>query len=346
MTKNNLLTEQLTYAGDSPTPTHLHLCSYNADHIERLESRNIEELIPKLEEKSIHWIQVHGFKDTESIRRLCQHFEIDFLVMQDILNTEHRSKVEVHPGYNLIILKRLIKTPSNGFQPQQLAIVQGHNYLLTFGEQDTDFLNDIHAALEKNVLKIRQRPSDFLLCVILNSVMAHFTSIISQQEDGLEELEERLVDPEHLHTPGIEEIQQYRRNFRLIKKCVAPVKEEIKGLLYAGNGLFHKETFPYFNDMNDHLLFILQTLDGCREMISSLLDLYTSQNDLRMNDIMKQLTVVSTIFIPLTFLAGIWGMNFQHMPELGWKYGYLMAWGLMLLTSAVVYVYFKRKKWY
>ena len=123
-------------------------------------------------------------------------------------------------------------------------------------------------------------------------------------------------------------------------------KEQMSKLFHADNVLLHKANRPFFNDVNDHLQFVLQTLDGCRDMISALVDLYLSNNDQRMNNIMKQLTIVSTIFIPLTFLAGIWGMNFEWMPELGWKYGYLMAWGLMLVTGIGVYLFFKRKKWY
>lgn len=222
--------------------------------------------------------------------------------------------------------------------------MQGGNYLLTFMEKETDFLNDINTALEKNVLKIRSRQADFLLSVILNSVMASFISIISELEDGLEDLEEQLLSPEQADMLGIENIQQYRRNFRVIKKCILPLKEEISKLLHPiDNDLLHKASRPFFNDVNDHLQFVLQTLDGCRDMISALVDIYLSNNDRRMNSIMKQLTVVSTIFIPLTFLAGIWGMNFQWMPELGWRYGYVFAWTLMLILVAVIYFYFKRK---
>lgn len=245
------------------------------------------------------------------------------------------------------MILKLLFSNDDGYVPQQIAIVQGGNYLLTFMEKETDFLNDINTALEKNVLKIRNRQSDFLLSVILNSVMASFISIISELEDGLEDLEEQLLSPEQTDMPGIENIQQYRRNFRVIKKCILPLKEEISKLLHTtDNDLLHKASRPFFNDVNDHLQFVLQTLDGCRDMISALVDIYLSNNDRRMNSIMKQLTVVSTIFIPLTFLAGIWGMNFKWMPELGWRYGYVFAWTLMLILVAVIYFYFKRKKWY
>ena len=131
-----------------------------------------------------------------------------------------------------------------------------------------------------------------------------------------------------------------------IKKSVLPLKEQFGKLLIINNPLINKGTLPLFRDANDQLQYVTQSMEGCREIISSLVDLYISNNDLRMNAIMKRLTVVSTIFIPLTFLAGIWGMNFKWMPELNWQYGYLIAWGLMLLSGILTWLYMKRKDWY
>ena len=265
---------------------------------------------------------------------------------QDILNAEHLTKIEEHDTYNVVILKQLSVDEENTYTPQQLCIVQGSNFVLTFMEHDSDFFNEIHTALKNNTLKIRNRQSDFLLSVMLNSVMASFMSIISRMEDQLEDMEESLLSPQTRSGLKLEDIQPYRKDARLIKKCILPLKEQMSKLFHTDNVLLHKANRPFFNDVNDHLQFVLQTLDGCRDMISALVDLYLSNNDQRMNNIMKQLTIVSTIFIPLTFLAGIWGMNFEWMPELGWKYGYLMAWGLMLVTGIGVYLFFKRKKWY
>lgn len=349
MTKNNLLSEKLNYIGVSETPTHLHLYSYNAEEVQTCRGNDLNTILPSLKEDHINWIQVHGLQNTDTVHQVCRHFDIDFLTIQDILNSKHLTKIEEHDTYNVVILKQLSAADHNEYLPQQFCIVQGKDFVLTFAEKETDFFNDINAALEKNVLKIRNRQSDFLLSVILNSVMASFMSIISQMEDDLEDLEERFLSPfssSAKEQPGIEEIQRYRRNYRLIKKCIFPLKEQINKLLHAENQLLHKANRPFFNDVNDHLLFVLQTLEGCRDLLSAMVDLYLSNNDQRMNSIMKQLTIVSTIFIPLTFLAGIWGMNFQWMPELSWKYGYVFAWTLMLTVGVVGYFYFKHKKWY
>ena len=347
MAKNNLLTEELNYIGRSKTPTHLHLCTYTPTAAESHDGDTIDDILPHFKAGAMHWIQVHGLKDTEEVRKVCQHFNIGFLTEQDILNSLHLTKIEEHDAYNVVILKLLSPSgESDEYQPQQLCVVQGENYLLTFTENDTDFFDEIYTAIKDNVLNIRSRSSDFLLSVILNSVMTNFMSIISEMEDRLEDLEERLLSPE-MEDPTIGDLHAYRRNYRLIKKCVLPLKEQITKLFHSGNSrLLHKANHPFFSDVNDHLQFVLQTLEGCRDLLEALVDMILSGNDRRMNGIMKQLTVVSTIFIPLTFLSGIWGMNFRVMPELEWEYGYLYAWGLMLMTAVGVCIYIRRKKWY
>ena len=153
-----------------------------------------------------------------------------------------------------------------------------------------------------------------------------------------------LPGNDHYHAMDYKDLQLFRRNYRLIKKSIFPLKEQINKLFHAENKLLHKANRPFFNDVNDHLQFVLQTLEGCRDMLSALVDLYLSNNDQRMNGIMKQLTIVSTIFIPLTFLAGIWGMNFQWMPELSWRYGYFFAWGLMIVAAVSVFIYTEIQK--
>ena len=346
MAKNNLLSEQITYTGGSKTPTHLHLCIYNSTEIERHNGKSINELKDFLKEDAINWIQVHGLQNAECVQQVCRHFGVDFLITQDILNSNHLTKVEEHEKYNLAILKLPCPDSNQHYKLQQLSIVQGGNFLITFSESETDYFDDIQKAVEKNVLKIRNRQSDFLLSVMLNSVMASFMSILSDMEDRLDDLEEALLSPEPENTPGIDIIQDYRRDYRLIRKSVYPLKEHINKLLHTDNPLLHKNTRPFFSDVNDHLQFVLQALDECRDMLNALVDLYLSNNDRRMNNIMRQLTIVSVIFIPLTFLAGIWGMNYHNMPELDWKYGYLFAWVLMLALAGIIYLYFKKKKWY
>lgn len=348
MMKNNLLSEKLVYTGESTTPTRLRLCSYNSTELQEAKGDTFQEVSDTISDERINWLKVTGLQHTETIREICQHFEINFLVLQDILNANHPTKIEEHDKYTVIILKlfRFNAADSMGeMDQQQLCLIQGPNYVLSFLEYDSPFFENISDAICENILKIRNRQSDYLLSVILNNVMANYTQIVSTIDDGLENLEESLLNITHSTDIGIQ-IQSLRKQYLQIKRAVLPLKEQYVKLLRSDSLLMHKANRAFFNDVNDHLQFVLQTIEICRETLSSLVDLYISNNDLKMNDIMKRLTVVSTIFIPLTFLAGVWGMNFNFMPELNWKHGYLFAWGLMGVIGLAVYYFFKKKKWY
>lgn len=343
--KNNLLSEQLVYTGESRTPTHLHLFTYNAEKENEKYDEDFDRLKGNLDSESINWLQVHGLQNTETIRRICEHFEIDFLVLQDILNSEHPTKIEEHDQYTVLILKIFNYNGIEELGQQQLCLIQGNNYVLTFLENETEFFDNVSQAIRNNIMKIRTRQSDYLLSVLLNNVMANYTSIITEVNDALEDMEEELLTITSNSDIGVR-IQLRRRQYMAMKKAIMPLKEQYVKLLRADNNLIHKVNRAYFNDVNDHLQFVLQTIEICRETLSALVDLYISNNDLRMNNIMKRLTIVSTIFIPLTFFAGVWGMNFKFMPELGWKYGYFYAWIVMFVVAVTVYWFFKKKKWY
>ena len=346
--RNNLLSEKLVYTGSCQTPTHLHLCSYTPTELQEAKGKTFSDVSSTIDNSRINWLRVVGLKDTETIRDICEHFEIDFLVLQDIINTHQPTKIEEHDSYLVLILKEFEFDEANKqgeMRQQQLCLIQGPNYVLSFQECESPFFDDIPSAIHDNVLKIRGRQSDYLLSVLLNSIMANYIHIVSTIDDGLEDLEEELLKITSADDIGVQ-IQSLRRQYLQIKKAVLPLKEQYVKLLRSDSLLVHKVNRAFFNDVNDHLQLVLQTIEICRETLSSLVDLYISNNDLRMNDIMKRLTVVSTIFIPLTFLVGVWGMNFDFMPELNWKYGYLLAWALMLVIGVAVYLFFKKKRWY
>lgn len=346
MVRNNLLDDELKYSGENALETHLHLCTYNSAGVQINDASNWEEVLPLLDDDHISWLQVHGLKDTSLVESACNYYGIDFLVAQDIMNVRHLTKIEQHDDYNVFIIKLLVPTENGTFIPHQLSVIQGYKYVLTFVDRETNFFDNVWTALKNNVLKVRERSSDFLLSILLNSVMGNYMTVLSSLEDELEDLEESLLDNLGGSVTEIGDIQLYRRQYRLLKKTITPLKEQMNILRRPGNPLIKEDNIPFFNDVNDHLQFVLQSLDSCRDTITGLVDLYLSNNDLRMNNIMKQLTVVSTLFIPLTFFTGVWGMNFKRMPELEWDYGYAVAWTILFTVTVLVFFYFKRKKWY
>jgi len=342
--KNNLLSENLLYMGQSPTPTKLYLYTYNPEGMMEKSAQNFSVIRTHLKSEGVNWLQIRGLQDTEVIREVCDNFNVDFLVIQDILTANQPTKIEEHDTYTVVITKLfyLPELDDDEVEQQQLCLILGNNFVLTFLEQADDFFSDVTAALRKNILKIWNRQPDYLFSVLLNSVMADYTILVTNIDDALEDLEEELLTIHNNRDIGIR-IQRLRRHYMTIKRSILPLKEQYGKLFRLSNGTIYKVTRPFYNDVNDHLQLILQTIEICRETLSSLVDLYISNNDLRRNDIMKRLTVVSTIFIPLTFLAGVWGMNFDNMPELNWKYGYIFAWITMVTTAFIVSLYFRKK---
>ncbi len=348
--ENNLLSDELIYNGESETQTHLHIDIYNTNEVQEYSASSFNKIAKIIDNNKINWLQIHGLKNTETIRDICSYFEIDFLILQDILNANHPTKIEIHDNYIVSILKLFKQVPReedtdlDELTQEQVCIILGKNYVLTFLENESDFFDNIKLALKKDILKIRSRQTDYLFSVLLNNIMANYTTIVSTIDDQLEDLEEVLLTISNNKDIGIQ-IQALRSQYMTIKRSVMPLKEQYIKLMRGDNSLIRKSNKAFFSDVNDHLQFVLETIEICRETLSSLVDLYISNNDLKMNDIMKRLTIVSTIFIPLTFLAGIWGMNFEFMPELGWKYGYLCAWSLMIIVAIIIGIYLYRKRW-
>ena len=339
-TNNTLLTARLSYDSENMAPTRLHLFSYNANDIDEHIENDLQILIPETERPDyIHWLQICGLQNTSDIQNICTHFGINFLVMQDILNPNHPCKIEEYEKFNIVIAKYFDKEKES-----QVSIVQGENFILTFMEYETPAFRGIENALRNNILKIRTRPSDYLLTVLLNDLVTNFISVSAQIDNSLEDLESELLLEKSAYEIGIE-IQTLRRRYLLLKRTVLPLKEQYSRLIRSDSPLIHKTNRAFFNDLNDHINYVAQNIEICRETLSSLVDLYISNNDLRMNSIMKRLTIVSTIFIPLTFLVGVWGMNFDNMPELSWQYGYIAAWLLMICIGVGVYIFLKTKKW-
>ena len=228
---------------------------------------------------------------------------------------------------------------------QQVCIILGNNYVLTFLEKETDFFDEINAALRNDILKIRSRLTDYLLSVLLNSIMANYISTISSIDDALEDLEEELLMITNENDIGIQ-IQGLRRQYMLMKKAILPLKEQYVKLLRAENLLIHKVNRAFYNDVNDHLQFVLQTIEICRETLSSLVDLYISNNDLRMKRYHEAADHRIHHFHPANVSCRCVGNELQMDARARMAIRYLFAWIVMAIIGIIVYLYFRKKKWY
>ena len=343
--KNNLLNETLSYNGEILDPTSIDFISYTTEDVSSQKKTNWQSEEIQFDENTTYWIRVDGLTNSKVIQQITNHIDLDFLLAQDIMNINHPPKIEEFDDFVLVVMKYFQKNEDDEYMPFQISLVLGENYLISFSELPHIFMDDIFAALKKDVLRIRHRGADYLLSVIINGIIANHTTALLELNDSLDDLEDELLTIRNSANFGAI-IQAKRREYIKFKKAILPLKDQYPRLLRANNNLISSSNKPSFNDVNDHLQYVLQNIEMGKESLTSLVELYMSNNDLKMNDIMKRLTIVSTIFIPLTFLVGVWGMNFESMPEIHWEYGYIAAWTIMVITGLIIYFYFKLKKWY
>ena len=318
---NRHLADRYFYAGEHDTVTRISLTQYNADILHTREIKTNETSFKKfVDENSINWFQVSGLTDSEAVTRIVNEFGMHNLDAKDILTPQHVVKIEEYDKHMLIVLNSSYYDTNMEINSEHISILITGNVVISFTESNNPVFENAYKAIESNMLNIRQKNSGLLLAFLLNTIIANLVESASKVEEMLEDM--------------------------VIRKNSQPLKEQFAKLLRTENGIISPDIRPIYNDLSDQLQFIIQTTESCREIISSLVDLYISNNDLRMNAIMKRLTIVSTIFIPLTFLAGIWGMNFKMMPELDWQYGYGIAWSLMLLTAISTWLYMRKKDWF
>ncbi|MDD4514620.1 magnesium/cobalt transporter CorA [Massilibacteroides sp.] len=344
---NRHLSEQYVYTGENNTPTSIRLIQYNANSIRNKEVVYNKETQSTLKDKStINWLQVSGLTDFELVTRIVVDFGLDALDAKDILTPQHVVKIEEYRGKILVILNSCHYDKDDVIQTEHIGIILTENTIVTFTENDHTIFQPIEKAIQDDVLDICSKgDSSMLLAFLLNAVTVSLVEASLRVEEFLEDIEDTLLDISTDQSSVGSLIQQRRREYMVIRKNGQPLREQINKLTKE-NSLINHDAIPAFIDIVDQLQYVNQTLEGCREIISSLVDLYISNNDLRMNAIMKRLTIVSTLFIPLTFLAGIWGMNFEVMPETKWQYGYLIAWGIMIAVGIITWLFLRKKDWY
>ncbi len=343
--ENNQIAEQYQYSGiHNEVTTQFTLISYDKEGMDEMQSDDYSKILLAMHPSKTNWLIVKGLTNTEAILHIGQSVGLGRLEIQDILNQNHPAKIETSPNHILIVLNEYYQEEET-LKQEHFTLLMKKDLLISFQETEVHLFKNVKEAINDNKAQIRERNSDYLLSVLLNNTIGNYITLLLQQEDTLGELQDTLL--EQNESKDIRShIQRSRKEYRMIKQTLAVINEEFNQLLVADNPLLGIQTRSAFSDVKDHLKYTSQLLESCRETLSSLSDLYVSNNDLRMNSIMQRLTVVATIFIPLTFLAGVWGMNFKVMPELNWNFGYPMAWIIMVVTGVLLWLFFARHKWF
>ena len=322
----------------------LSLIKYNQDKVNFDKVEEISQLNQFIKKDVVNWLNVSGLHQPEIIEQIGDQFGIHSLVLEDIMNTEQRPKVEVYDDYIFIVVKMMRYDEQNEeLDVEQLSIILGENYVITFQEKEGDVFDRLRENMKKGKGRLRKKGADYLAYALVDAVVDHYFLVLEQFGDEIEVMEDRVfVDPD---PEMVSEIQRMKGDMIYIRKAVWPLRESISLLMRDETPFISSDSQIFLRDLYDHTIQVIDTVETFREMVSSLLDVYLSSISNRMNEVMKVLTIIATIFIPLTFIAGIYGMNFEHMPELKMSWAYPAIWVVFVIVSIVMVIYFRRKKW-
>lgn len=292
-----------------------------------------------------YWLNVYGIHDVDQITKIADIINIHDLVLQDILDVNQRPKCQDYGDYIFFSLKSILPTVESEVEYEQISFVVGKNYLITFNEKHRDHFKHVGLRIKNNVGIVRERDVDYLLFLVLESILDNYFKTVSSIEYLFEKME--VIDVQSDPSPTVlKTIEQYKRQIQQLKKTVFPIRDFSIRVEREQFDLIESENKKYFLELKDLCLSLIDDCERLEDGMKSYMNLFFSVQGHRMNNVMKTLTIVSTIFIPLTFISGIYGMNFEYMPELKWEMGYFSIWIIMGLVSISMLFYFKKKKWF
>ena len=335
----------LVHIGERKTDrTGITIVDYDEVQFQEQEVNTVEECFPFKDTPTVTWINIDGLHDVDIIERLGIHFNIHPLILEDIVNTGQHPKMEDFEDYIFIVIKMLsFDKEGNEINAEQVSVLLGSNFVISFQERPGDVFDPIRERIRKGKCRIRKMGADYLAYALLDSVVDHYFTILESVSDRIESLEEDLVTNPVPAT--MQSIHHLKREMIFFRRSVWPLREVISVLKRGGSDLIKESTGIFLRDVYDHTIQVMDTIETFRDMVSGMLDVYLSSISNKMNEVMKVLTIIATIFIPLTFIAGVYGMNFKYMPELELHWAYPAALTAMATVGVVMVIYFKRKKW-
>jgi magnesium transporter len=324
-------------------PIILELIRYNKDEYSKFDNHGIDDILKNLKSDQVNWINLDGLSDNIVIEKLQNHFNLHTLLIEDILN-EQRPKSEEYDDYLYFTLKMLYKIDGNEIEYEQISFVLGTNYLLTFQEIAGDLFDQFRERIRLDLGKVRKKKADYLMYRLIDVIIDNYYSIIDRIGEQIEEIDDNLEEKSTDET--FRNIQLLRKKLIYLRKAVNPLREALGVIVKGETSFVEEENLRYFRDAYDNTIHVIDTLDTYKDLLSSLMDMHINSINAKTNQVMKLLTVITTIFIPLTFIVGIYGMNFKFMPELEWVYGYPMVLGTMAMILVGMIFYFKKKDWF
>ncbi len=317
---------------------------YSAENFSESIVDTVDDIDVSDASNNVYWINLNGVHDPNVIKKIGEKFNIHKLVLEDILNTHQRPKVDFYNEHVYAVIKMLIyDTNTRSVDSEQVSVVMGSNYLISFQEKIGDVFEPLRNRIRNSAGKIRTLGTDYLLYAILDIIVDNYFLLLENLGEEVEKYEADLI--ENADKEILNRIYYLKRENLLLRNAVWPVRELVSRFEKTDSNLIKKKNIIYFRDLYDHTIQVIDNVEIYRDLLSGLIELYYTGTGNRTNEVMKVLTIISTIFIPLTFIAGIYGMNFKYMPELEWHYAYFVVWGLMIVLFILMMWYFKRKKW-
>lgn len=318
------------------------LLEYNEETFLEKDDISIQDCINYLDTPLMTWIQVYGVNDPDVLTSIGTRFKIHPLILEDILTTGQRAKLDVYQDQLFIVVRRLFQEKEE-LKDEQVSIIIGPNYVISFLEHEDPIFTSIKERIRKENSRIRKMKSDYLAYTLLDTIVDHYFIVLEKIDIQLESLEEELVTTPKPST--LQKIQHAKREAIFLRKSVWPMRDVISRFQRIESPLVSSTTQLYLRDVHDHTIQTIDVIEGFRDIVAGMLDLYLSNINIRMNEIMKVLTVVSTIFVPLTFITSLYGMNFEYMPELHTHWGYPLVLLTMLVSAGSMLIIFRRYKW-
>ncbi|MGC1206036.1 MAG: magnesium/cobalt transporter CorA [Flavobacteriaceae bacterium] len=316
---------------------------YTKDKCVVKELTDVQECF-EFDKGSITWININGLNHVDAIEKIGNHYELHPLVLEDIVNISQRPKIDEYDDYLFIVLKMLYYDANEKIASEQVSFILGDEYVLSFQESEGDVFDEVRDRITQGKGRVRSMPADYLLYVLIDAIVDHYFSVIETLGNKIEDFETEIFSG-NVADDVSQNIQNLKREILRVRRAIFPLREVINRIEKNESDLINKKTITYFRDVYDHLIQVSENIDIYREMIWSLMDMYMTTISNKMNEVMKVLTIMASIFIPLTFIAGIYGMNFEYIPELKYKNSYFILWGVMITLFVGMLIYFKRKKW-
>ena len=325
-----------------PEKVILELISYNREKYDKYADLPVTDLIANLQPDRVNWINLDGLTNSSIIEKLQAHFSLHTLLVEDILN-DQRPKAEEYEDYIFVTLKMLYKISGRKIDYEQISFVLGKNFLLSFQEKEGDLFDPFRERIRLDQGRVRKKQADYLLYRLIEIIVESYYNVLDNIGDHIEEIEVEIQNRTSENT--FRKVQSLKKELIFLHKALYPLREAISRLAKDESNFIHEDNYKYFSDINDDVIHVIDLLDTYRDLAQGLTDFHINMQNQRLNEVIRVLTIISTIFMPLTFIVGVYGMNFDVLPELHWRYGYYTVWGVMFFITVGMIGFFKYRKW-